>query len=64
MVHLCFLQYFFTPRLMRKAMIGLPTMVSSVIASKAANGYQFKTGQWKTPGTQLFYPASSQPGKS
>src|ERR1019366_7175554 len=37
----------------------------SVITSKAANGYHFKTGQRKWPsGTRLFYPAASCEGKS
>jgi hypothetical protein len=36
-----------------------------VITSKAANGYQFKTGQLKWPSrTRLFYPAASCGGKS
>jgi hypothetical protein len=30
---------------------------SSVFISKAANGYQFKIGQRRTPGTHLFYAA-------
>src|ERR1019366_5681394 len=38
---------------------------ASVITSKAANGYHFKTGQRKWPsGTRLFYPAASCEGKS
>jgi hypothetical protein len=38
---------------------------TSVITSKAANDYHFKTGQRKWPsGTRLFYPAASCGGKS
>jgi len=38
---------------------------TSVITSKAANSYHFKTGQRKWPsGTRLFYPAASCGGKS
>jgi len=37
---------------------------SSVITSKVANGYHFKTGQWKVPGTKLLYSASTRSGKS
>jgi PAS domain S-box-containing protein len=36
----------------------------SVVTPKPANGGQGKTGQWKRPGTQLFYPAASCGGKS
>jgi hypothetical protein len=37
----------------------------SVITSKAANGYHFKTGQRKWPSrTRLFYPVASCGGKS
>jgi len=39
--------------------------IASVITSKAANGYHFKTGQRKWPSrTRLFYPAASCGGKS
>ena len=38
---------------------------TSVITSKAANGYHFKTGQRSgRPGLRLFYPAASCGGKS
>ena len=36
----------------------------SVITSKAANGYHFKTGQREAPGTSMFYPAVCYSGKS
>src|SRR5437667_7851395 len=37
---------------------------SSVITSKVANCYHFKTGQWKVPGTKLLYSASIRSVKS
>jgi hypothetical protein len=41
-----------------------PSLVASVITSKAANGYHLKTGQRDAPETQLFYLVSGSSGKS
>jgi len=42
---------------------GYSLLTPSVITSKAANGYHFKTGQGEALGTFMFYPVMPCPGK-